>query len=192
MRKVWIFLALMNFLQDTVQSKACVAVQARSLNTNTYQPLQLTPQNVMLAASVVCATYYLYLLSLKSHQIQLLPVRPHSKQKKSKKKKNYLVESCKKGDERAVRAAIKRGAAINFKNAKTGMTPLMYATLLGHEKIVALLLAQGADYTQRDALGNCAEDYMWGNRRIRWVYLKYRIIRMVKEYALHFVNCRKP
>jgi len=53
----------------------------------------------------------------------------------------------------AVKQHIAAGRDLNAKSSSTGFTPLPYAASWGHEEIVELLIANGADVNAKDADG---------------------------------------
>src|SRR5262249_50997806 len=77
-----------------------------------------------------------------------------------------LFQSIRQNDIAAIRALLRKGAAVNTKDAD-GATPLMYAGLHGSPECVKLLLARGADPNARNAAGVTA--LMWGISDIRKV-----------------------
>lgn len=162
MQKVLIFLVLMSFLQDTVQSKARVAVQARPLSAGAHHAVHITPQNVALAASVICAAYCLYVAALKMH----IKKRSSSQAANMLQSEEIFIKACCKGDSTYIELALKAGVNKNVKQKNTGITALMFAVFLGQPAIVKKLIAYGADCTTCDALGNTAIDYAWGNQEI--------------------------
>lgn len=59
------------------------------------------------------------------------------------------------GDDEIVRALLRAGAEVD-RPTSFGQTPLMFAALFGRESTYALLVAEGASETRRDAVGNTA------------------------------------
>jgi ankyrin repeat protein len=55
--------------------------------------------------------------------------------------------------------AIRRGARVNAQIEGPGSTALMFAALNGNQALAALLLAQGADASLRNARGQTAQDF---------------------------------
>ncbi|MBF0315665.1 MAG: ankyrin repeat domain-containing protein [Oligoflexia bacterium] len=79
-----------------------------------------------------------------------------------------LMHAVQSGQEELVNFFIENGANINAKNTK-GVTPLMFAAKKGtqSEAMVALLLAKGASYREKDHLGKTAFDLALEKRNKR-------------------------
>ena len=61
---------------------------------------------------------------------------------------------------------IEAGAKVNIKDKKLGMTPLMYASKIGNENIVKILLKSGANLSQTNNKGETALDLAKENKNI--------------------------
>ncbi|HVK02836.1 MAG TPA: ankyrin repeat domain-containing protein [Armatimonadaceae bacterium] len=71
-----------------------------------------------------------------------------------------LTDACREGDRVCARILVERGADVNFADPERddwySWTPLMHASARGHEDLIALLLAGGADVHFRDRDANTA------------------------------------
>ena len=88
-----------------------------------------------------------------------------------------LLEVAKVGNSEAVCLLLKYGARINHQN-ENGLTPLMLATLGGHEQVVQTLVTAGADINIQESEG-------WTALMIASENGQTQVIELVKEHA-HF------
>ncbi len=66
------------------------------------------------------------------------------------------------GDAETVQKLLSRGFPVDATDDYLGRTPLIVATMSGHTRIVAILLAKGADVRARDMEGWTAMRYARG------------------------------
>lgn len=71
-----------------------------------------------------------------------------------------LHEAAFAGSLHAAKHLIKHGADVNARNSKAGMSPLHIAAIAKHEKMMALLIENGADASLQDVYGQTAEELM--------------------------------
>ena len=70
-----------------------------------------------------------------------------------------LLAAARAGDVERVRALVPPAGNPEEDGAPGGVTPLMAAAAAGHEAVVEVLLARGADASKRDARGRRAAAY---------------------------------
>jgi surface polysaccharide O-acyltransferase-like enzyme len=68
--------------------------------------------------------------------------------------RSHLVNAILSGDQAAVIRQLDMGTSVNQEDPAYGLTPLSWAALSGNDRVVVLLLEQGADVSFRDAGGN--------------------------------------
>ncbi|MGH7613443.1 MAG: ankyrin repeat domain-containing protein [Gemmatimonadales bacterium] len=81
-----------------------------------------------------------------------------------------LVEAAKKGDVPRARAALQAGADANARG-DAGLTPLMWASLYGHNATIEALLAAGARINDRDSENGTALGYAIAAQQIEAIHL---------------------